>query len=204
MSEIHVVCPRCLSRNPATRNYIYNVTIGQSLLCDHPWHDQREQHKSHDENEELRLLREQVRELIQLHLDERQEIALLRQIRDRLPTPSKLSSIKIRFGGNMLGPVTLTVGQKTKATVVGFDQFGAPFTGPIPTPTFALDNTTLDSGTDDGAGGFDVTSLAAGVANLTASLTTAEGTALSDTETITNVAIVPVLSSIKVDFSTPA
>lgn len=159
----------------------------------------------HDEREELRLLREEVRALIQLHLDERQEIALLRQIRDKLPTPAKLSSIKIRFGGSkMVGPVTLSVGQKTKATVAGFDQFGAPFTGPLPTATFTLDNPTLDSGVDDGAGGFDVTSLAAGVANLTVALTTAEGTALTDTETITNVAVQQVLSSIKIDFSTPA
>ena len=37
----------------------------------------------------------------------------------------------------------------------------------------------------------------------TASLTTAEGLALSDTETITNTAIVQVLSSIKIDFATP-
>ncbi len=193
-------CPRCLSRNPATRNYIYNVTIGQSLLCDHPWHDQ---HKSHDENEELRLLREQVRDLIQLHLDERQEISLLKQIRDRLPLPSQLSSIKIKFGGNMaVGPVTLTVGQKTKATVVGFDQNGAVFNGPIPAPAFSLDNTTLDSGTDDGSGGFDVTSLTAGVANLTATVQGPNGP-LTDTETITNVAVAQILSSIKIDFSTP-
>jgi len=199
------VCPRCMSRNRATRNYIYNVTIGQSILCDHFWHDKREERESRSEKEELHLLREQVRQLIQLHLDERQEILLLKQIRDRLPTPSQLSSIKIRFGGIMaVGPVTLTVGQRTKATVVGFDQFGAPFTGSIPAASFSLDNTTLDSGTDDGAGGFDITSLAAGVANLTAVLTTAEGIGLQDTETITNVAIVPVLSSIKLDFSTPA
>lgn len=197
------VCPNCLSRNRLTRNYIYSVIQNRSLLCEHPWHDEHEKH-DHDEKEELHLLREQVRQLIQLHLDERQEILLLKQIRDRLPTPSQLSSIKIRFGGIMAGPVTLTVGQKTKATVVGFDQFGAPFNGTLPPASFSLDNTTLDSGTSDGAGGFDITSLAAGVANLTAALSTAEGIGLQDTETITNVAIVPVLSSIKLDFSTPA
>jgi hypothetical protein len=162
-------------------------------------------HHHDHEHQELHLLREQVRELIKIHLDEQQEIALLKQILDRLPTPSKLSSIKIAFGEPpMVGPVTLNVGQKTKATVVGFDQFGAPFNGTMPTAAFSLDNTTLNSGVDDGAGGFDVTSLAAGVANLTARLTTTEGTALTDTETITNVAVVQVLSSVKINFSTPA
>ncbi|MBO0887487.1 hypothetical protein J2P12_00140 [Candidatus Bathyarchaeota archaeon] len=156
-----------------------------------------------NESEEIRLLRQQVRELIRLHLDEQQEIALLRQIRDILPKPVLLSFIKVKFGGAMQGPVTLNVGQKTKATVVGFDQNGAPFTGPLPTPSFSIDNTSLNSGSDDGSGGFDVTSLAAGVANLTATLTTAEGIQLTDTETITNIAVVQKLSSIKIDFSTP-
>ncbi len=102
------------------------------------------------------------------------------------------------------GPVTLTVGQKTKATVLGFDQNGAPFAGTIPPITYTIDNSTLDSSTPDGANGDDIVSLGAGTANLTASLTTAEGVALQDTETITNVAQAPVLSSVKIDFSTPA
>lgn len=200
MNEVwNDTCPNCLSRNRSTRFYIHVPGLRERVLCRHIWHDSED-----NEKEELRLLREQVRDLIRLHLDEQQEISLLKQIRDRLPMPSRLSSIKIKFGGNMaVGPVTLTVGQKTKATVAGFDQFGAPFNGPIPTPTFSLDNTTLDSGTDDGAGGFDVTSLSAGVANLTVTLTSAEGTALTDTETITNVAVQQILSSIKIDFSPP-
>ena len=142
----------------------------------------------HRDSEEVKILRE-----IEEDLDE---------IRDELKP--RLSYIKIEFGGNMVGPVKLTVGQKTKATVVGFDQAGAPFLGTIPPVTYALDNTALDSSTPDGANGDDIVSLSAGVANLTASLTTAEGTALQDSETITNVAVAQILSSIKIDFSTPA
>lgn len=146
-----------------------------------------------EEREEIRLLREQV--------------LLLREIRDELhPTP-KLAVIRIAHtlinGVNMLGPVTLTVGQSTKATVVGFDQFGAVFAGTIPQATWSIDNPALDSSTPDTSNGDDIVSLAAGVANLTVSLTSAEGLALTDTETVTNTAVVQVLSSIKIDFSTP-
>lgn len=126
----------------------------------------------------------------------------------RLVRP-RLSAIEINFtGADMpLGPVTLKVGQKTKATVVGFDQFGQPFTGPIPSPSYSIDNPALDSLADDGAGGSDVTSLAEGVANFTATVTSAEGLSLSDTETITNSPAdvpVPVLSSVKVSFTDPS
>lgn len=154
------------------------------------------------EREELRLLREQVRELIQLHLDEQQEINLLREIRDKLPTPQKLSTIKLAFlkGDSMAeGPVTLSVGQTTVATVDGFDQNGAPFSGPVPTPTFAMDNSAI--ATVDASG--NVVAVSAGVANLTATVVTAEGVTLSDTETVTVTAAAPVLSSIKINFSVP-
>ena len=195
LAELNIKCPFC--KAPIG----YPCGNESHPERHHEWARLSEGHghkkPKHHDREEVKILRE-------IEEDEDEEVRLLRQIRDELKR--RLSSIKIKFsGGNMaVGPVTLTVGQKTKATVVGFDQFGAPFTGPIPTPTFSLDNTTLDSGTADGVGGFDITSLAAGVANLTASLTTAEGVALSDTETITNTAVVSVLSSIKVDFSTPA
>jgi hypothetical protein len=143
--------------------------------------------------------------------EEKEEIRILKHIEEDLDElvaqgKKRLSFIKIAFaiGGRMAqGPVTLSVGQSTKATVVGFDQNGAVFTGTIPPVTYTLDNPALDSSTPDGANGDDIVSLAAGVANLTASLTTAEGMALSDTETITNTAIVQVLSSIKIDFATP-
>lgn len=130
-------------------------------------------------------------------------------------TKPRLVCIKIKFrrpsktklGETIMaeGPLTITVGQSTKATVDGFDQNGAPWTGAIPPVTYSIDNSTLDSSTPE-SDNFtdDIVSLAAGTANLTASLTTVEGKALTDTETITNVAQAPVLSSIKINFSTPA
>jgi hypothetical protein len=144
------------------------------------------------------------------HREESEEIKVLQQIEEDLDElvaqGKKLSFIKIQFnsGVTMLGPVKLTIGQKTKATVVGFDQTGAPWTGAIPPVTYALDQPTFDSSTPDGSNGDDIVSLAAGVANLVGSLTTVEGLALTDTETITNSAVVAVLSSVKIDFSKPA
>jgi hypothetical protein len=120
----------------------------------------------------------------------------------------RLKVIKIQFQGAIMpvGPITLTTaGQSVTATVVGFDQFGQPFTGPIPTPTLTSDDTAGAIVTFDPATGL-TTAVANGVANITATLTTAEGLSLSDTETIT-VAIpvvpppTPVLSSIKVNFA---
>lgn len=96
-----------------------------------------------------------------------------------------------------VGPVTISVGQTKVASVVGFDQNGAPFSGPIPTPTFSVDNAAV--ATVDPASGL-TTGVSAGVANATATLTTAEGLTLSDTETVTVTAVVPVLSSIKISF----
>jgi uncharacterized protein YjdB len=120
----------------------------------------------------------------------------------------RLSVIKLQFskGTHMPGPITLTTaGQTTTASVVGFDQFGNPFTGTIPTPTFSSDDTAGAIVTFDPATGL-TTAVANGVANITATLTTAEGTSLTDTEAVT-VAIpvvpppTPILSSIKVQFS---
>lgn len=101
----------------------------------------------------------------------------------------------------MQGPVTLTVGQKTTATVLGFDQNGAPFpidftANPV---TWTIDNTTFDSSTPQPDQSDVIASLAAGVANLSASCA-----GFSDSEVVTNVAVAPKLSSIKIDFSTPA
>lgn len=146
------------------------------------------------EEQELELEREEIRVLRDI---DRTEHEILHQLRPRL------TFIKIAFSRGehtMEGPVTLTVGQKTVASIDGFDQNGAPFTGPIPTPTFSLSDTSMDS--VDAAG--NVTSLAPGTDNLTATLTTADGRTLTDTETITNLAQAPVLSSIKINFSTPA
>jgi hypothetical protein len=148
------------------------------------------------EQEEIEILRD----------IDKTEHAILQQLKSQAP---KLTFIKIAFsrGENIMaeGPVTLTVGQKTVASIDGFDQNGAIFAGPIPTPSWAIDNITMDSIAPDPTtpANEDITSLAAGVANLTATVTSAEGRVLTDTETVTNVAAAPVLSSIKINFTTP-
>lgn len=121
-----------------------------------------------------------------------------------------LSTIQIRFtkGSSMPtpGPVTLTTaGQQVTASVVGFDQFGQPFDpAAMPAATLSSDDTAGAIVTFDPSTGL-TTAVANGVANITASLTTAEGLALTDTEAVTvAIAVVPpptpVLSSIKVAF----
>lgn len=104
------------------------------------------------------------------------------------------------------GPVTLTSqGQQVTASVLGFDQNGQPFTGQMPTATLTSSDTAQAIVTFDPTTGL-TTAVANGVANITATLTTAEGLTLTDTEAVT-VAIqvtpppTPVLSSIKVAFA---
>ena len=134
-------------------------------------------------------------------------LRLLRVIVGEL-APPKLTSIQLSFKGASMataGPVTLTsVGQTVTASVIGYDQLGNVFTGTIPTPVFTSDDTAQAIVTFDPTTGL-TTAVANGVANITATLTTAEGLALTDTESVT-VAIpvtpppTPVLSSIKVAF----
>jgi hypothetical protein len=138
---------------------------------------------------------------------------LVESIYQGLGPEPHLHRIKIQFhkGQNManVGPVTLTTaGQVVTASVVGFDQFGNPFTGEIPTPTFTSSDTAGAVATLDPATGV-VTAVANGVASITASVTLTDPNGnpvtLTDTETVT-VAIpvvtppTPVLSSIKVAF----
>lgn len=118
----------------------------------------------------------------------------------------KLKHVKIAFkkrgGFTMLGPVTLTVGASTVATVQGFDQNGAPFpidfTNPANAVTWAIDDPALDSKVDQPDQSTVVTSLAGGTANMQA---TCAG--FTDVEQIINVAVTPALSSVKIDFATP-
>lgn len=139
---------------------------------------------------------------------------------DRLVAVSapRLTSIKIVFtteGVNMAtvptppapAAVTLAVGQMTIATIVGFDQTGAPFTGTIPAPIWSIDNPQFNSIAADPTNpkNEDVTSLAVGVANLTAGVAGPNGTTLTATGVVTNVlaATQPVLTSVGVQFSAP-
>jgi hypothetical protein len=113
--------------------------------------------------------------------------------------------IKIIFGGHMPGPVTLTIGQKTTASVAVFDQNGVDMTAkydfnanPI---AWTLDNTTFDSQSatgPDSANSDVITSLAAGTANLTAVTN-----GLTDIEQVINQAAAQVPTSVKINFSTP-
>jgi len=103
----------------------------------------------------------------------------------------------------MQGPILITVGQKVLLSVLGFDQFGAPFTGPIPAPFWTVSDPSQDSSSPQPDGTSVIASLSAGTTSVTASLTTANGIALADTEAITNLAEPPVLSSIKIDHTSP-
>jgi hypothetical protein len=137
---------------------------------------------------------------------------LLRIIAEEVaPGRPRLSHSKLEFKRRHRrmanpGPVTLTsAGQQVTASVVGFDQFGQPFTGEMPAATFTSDDTAQAIVQFDPQTGL-TTAVANGVANITATLTTNEGLSLSDTEAVT-VAIpvvpppTPVLSSIKVAFA---
>jgi hypothetical protein len=135
-------------------------------------------------------------------------LRLLRVIVGEL-APPKLTSIQLSFKGASMataGPVILTtVGQQVTASVIGYDQFGNVFTGTIPTPTFTSSDAAQAVVTFDPTTGL-TTAVANGVANITASLTTAEGLALTDTESVTvAIPVTPpptlVISSIKVAFA---
>ncbi|HXN71521.1 MAG TPA: hypothetical protein VN861_03095 [Candidatus Acidoferrales bacterium] len=129
----------------------------------------------------------------------------------------RLSFIKIAFQpprglqGDVMaeGPVVLASGQLTTASIDYFDQTGAPMPATFVPPniTFAIDNPAIATSTPNPDNQTDVVAyVSAGVANLTASCTSAEGLALTDTETVTCSPVVlppPVLSSIKVNFAAP-
>ena len=159
-------------------------------------HREPEQLKNHQLEKLILLAEQQLRVLYEIA----REVA-----------PPRLTSIDILFSKGTTqmataGPVTLTsVGQTVTASVIGYDQFGNVFTGTLPTATLTSGDTVSAIVTFDPVTGL-TTAVANGVANITATLTTAEGVALTDTETVT-VAIpvvpppTPVLSSIKVAFA---
>ena len=161
-----------------------------------------------DEEEDDNQDKQEINILKDIDKQEREETKLLQELVNQ---GKKLSSAKIAFkkgDTHMVGPVILNIGQKTSATLFGFDQNGQPMpaTFVMPTVTWTLDIPTFDSSTPNASNGVDLVSLSAGVANLKADVTSAEGLALSDTETVTNNPIVvlpPVLSSVKIGFSVP-
>jgi hypothetical protein len=160
-------------------------------------------HHEHEPNDLSRLIETEIGK-------EDQIISLLRDI-DREDAPPFLATIKVAMtqGAPMpavAGPITLTaVGQLVIASVLGFDQNGQPWTGLMPAAILSSDDATGAIVNFDPNTG-NTTAVANGVANIKATLSTAEGLALTDVEAVT-VAIpvvpppVPVLSSIKVGFS---
>lgn len=137
-------------------------------------------------------------------------------------TPRHLSKIKIYFtlsdnvsitsdlkgDTKMPGPITMLVGQSTIASVVGFDQFGNPMPADfvMPAITFTISDTSLATEAANTDGTATVTAIAPGDASLKADVTSAEGLALTDVGSITISPVTPpkpVLSSIKVLFTTP-
>ena len=190
LAELNVKCPLCHApagfpcgnESHPERKSLWNEKSGVTLA-------DRRYDREQEELERLKHLEHEVEEIEEV----------VERI-DRRLAP-RLTFIKIAFGGNMPGPVTLTVGQKTTASVAGFDQNGAPFAidftaNPV---TWTLDNTTLDSSTPQPDQTDVIASLAAGTANLNAACA-----GFTDTEQVINVAQAPVLSSIKIDFSPPA
>ncbi len=135
---------------------------------------------------ELRYQRDLLYRVLALLTEQGHEIEEIEQ--DVHP---KLSFIKLAIGGDMpVGPVTLNVGDKKTATVLGFDQNGAAiaidFTAnPV---TWADDNETSVSQSPQPDGSDPLTALAAGVANISA---TCSG--FSDSESVTVVAAAPVV-----------
>lgn len=170
------------------------------------WFHWHQPHHRDLEEKEVELLKESVKL-------QRDDLAVDKQIRDLLKP--RISSIKVAFTEKNMGttplppvpgPAVIDIGDVLVASVVGFDQFGQPWTGAVPTASFTDDESTatsLDSATNQ------VTGLAAGVGNITGSLTTVEGLDLTDTESVTvrpAETPTPVLTTIKVAFlaATPA
>ena len=161
----------------------------------------------HDPNEPRQIKNHQLEEIIEQN---RVVIRLLRKLVEE-DEPPVLSEIRIQFSKGTdpmptAGPVTLTtLGQQVTASVLGFNQFGTPFSGTMPPATLSSDDNAQAIVTFDPTTGL-TTAVANGIANITASLTTAEGLALTDTEAVTvAIPVVPppteVLSSIKVAFA---
>ena len=138
-----------------------------------------------NDKDEIKLLKHIIRELREFR-------------RDFQP---KLVSIQLLSKGTPMstpGPITLTAAGQTDQTVlVGKDQFGNPWTGPIPAATYTEDNPSAATVDANGL----VTAVADGKDTVTASLTTAEGLALTATlEVVVAIpAPVPVLTSITLE-----
>lgn len=129
----------------------------------------------------------------------------VRELAHHLHHPHRhLKSIEIAFteGTTMTaGPANLNVGQSVTATILGFDQFGQPFTidftaNPV---SWGIDQPGIASFTSNADKTATVTGVAAGTANLSAQC----GAFSDSAQVIVAGQQAPVLSSIKIDFGTP-
>lgn len=165
----------------------------------------------------LDWLRERRRRIEQ---EEREAEELLKEFWREHQHPPRLSKIKIIFktqqGECAMAPVPGTAiltlaGQVAIASVLGFDQNDNPMPADFAMPpvTFTIDDPAVATLVEDADGETaTVAAVANGIANVKASLKTAEGLALSDTEEV-EVEITtppppppptPVLTSIKIAF----
>ncbi len=142
-------------------------------------------------------------DIIVIHDDDAEEVKLLKRIARTLLRIEKqvtphLANIQLQRGIQTMptpGPITLNSAGQTAATVVvGLDQFGQPFNGPIPQGTYTDDNPAAATTDANGV----VTAVATGNDNATVSLTTAEGLALTASiQVIVDIPVaVPVLTTI--------
>jgi len=159
-------------------------------------------HKHHEGTEdllkELIILTCDLLEQGQIQILQNRHIVQLLSVIAAEDAPPYLATIQLLSKGIPMpnpGPITLTaVGETDQTVIVALDQFGQPFTGTIPTATYTDDNPA--AATTD-ANGLE-TAVADGTNNVTASLTTAEGLALTATlqYVVSIPAPVPVLTSI--------
>lgn len=175
---------------------------------------EKERQFEHRVLEELAALRRE-----QMRLGKEQDVLLsvARQIEGRLRPRLTRIEIEFHLTGNedtfmapVQGALLLTaVDQVATASVLGFDQVGAPMAADFKMPPISF--STADTAgaivkvVNNGDGTASVTDVADGVTSLSAFLTTAEGLLISDTESVTvsNAAPPPpvqILSSIKIAF----
>jgi len=168
-------------------------------------------HRGDDvEREELKVLKEQEQILKEQEETERSIKRDLDKVVGFLEPHLRVIKIAFTKGTTMAeGPVVLSSGQSTIASIDYFDQTGNPMPAGFvpPNVTYSIDNSALASSAPVGDNQTDlVTYVSAGVANLTGAVISAEGLALSDTETVTCSPVVlppPVLASVKINFSAP-
>ncbi len=115
----------------------------------------------------------------QIQILQNRHIVKLLYIIAKEDAPPYLATIQLLSKGTSMpnpGPITLVAAGETDQTViVGTGSDGNPWTGPIPTATYTDDNPAASTTDSNGL----ETAVANGTNNVTASLTTAEGTPLT-------------------------